>query len=164
VSRYSIVIGKIVGESTVSFLLILSIIILGIILGVPINWLRFILILPLGVFATLLGGAFGVLIMANISGQQAAQQVFPFVIFPQIFLSGVFNPILNLPPVLMVLSRISPMTYAVDFIRGLYYLGQPEYSQVVLHSPLVNLAIMTGYFLFMLILGTRLFVSRERNR
>ncbi len=164
ISRYTIVFGKILGESLVSFILIISILILGIIMRIPIDWLHLLLIIPAGIVSSLLGGAFGIIIMANLSTQQSAQQVFPFVLFPQFFLAGVFSPIKNLPPVLYVLSRIVPMTYAVDFIRGLYYLGKPEYAKVVLHSPLTDLAIISVYFVVLLVVGTKIFVSRDRNR
>ena len=164
VSRYSIILGKIVGESAVAFLLLFSLVFLGLVLQIPVDWPRLILVIPTGIVAALFGGAFGVMVMANLSGPQAAQQVFPFVLFPQFFLSGVFNPITNLPPVLYVLSRIAPMTYAVDFMRGIYYLGQPEYSLIVLHHPLVNLGIIAIYFLILLVIGTHLFVKSERTR
>jgi len=164
ISRYSIIIGKIVGESTVSFLLLFSIFLLGLVLQIPLDWPRLVLILPAGIVAALFGGAFGVLVMSRLSGQQAAQQVFPFVIFPQFFLSGVFNPITNLPPVLFVLSRIAPMTYAVDLLRGLYYLGRPEYARTVLYHPLTNLAVIGVYSVLLLLLGTHLFISHEKNR
>lgn len=164
ISRYTIIFGKIVGESAVSFLLIISILALGLIMGVHLDWVRLITVLPAGIVASLLGGAFGVLVMANLPSQQAASQVFPFVLFPQFFLAGIFNPIKNLPPVLFVLSRIVPMTYAVDFVRGLYYLNTPEYALTVLHNPFVDLAIIAGYFVILLFLGTKMFVSRDRNR
>ncbi len=164
ISRYSILFGKIVGESAVSFFLIISILALGLVLRIPLDWHQLILVLPSGLISALFGGAFGVLVMSVLPSQQSAQQVFPFVLFPQFFLSGVFSPIKTLPPVLFVLSRIIPMTYAVDFVRSLYYLGKPEYAQVVLHDPLTDLLIITVYFAVLLVLGTKIFVSRDRNR
>ena len=62
----------------------------------------------------MLGGAFGILVLANLGNQQRVRQIFPLVIFPQFFLAGVFNPITRLPPFLFILSRAAPMTYAVD--------------------------------------------------
>ncbi len=56
------------------------------------------------------------------------------------------------------------MTYAVDFVRGLYYLGKPEYSKVVIHSPLTDLGIISVYFVVLLVVGTKIFVSRDCNR
>ncbi len=46
------------------------------------------------------GGAFGLLVLSNLGSQRAANQIFPFVMLPQFFLAGVFNPINNLPPLL----------------------------------------------------------------
>lgn len=164
IPRWVIIAGKIVGESSVSFILTISILLLGVILQIPMDWGRLFMILPAGFLVCILGGAFGVLVMSGLSGQQSAQQVFPLVLFPQFFLAGVFNPITNLPPLLFVLSRIAPMTYAVDFLRGMYYWGKPEYAKVVLHSPLVNLGIISAMTLGLLLIGTRIFVNRERNR
>ena len=50
----------------------------------------------------------------NLSSQRAASQIFPFIMLPQFFLAGVFNPIKVLPWYLELLSLISPMRYAVD--------------------------------------------------
>jgi ABC-2 type transport system permease protein len=164
ISRYSIIFGKILGESIVSFLLIISILAIGLVLRIPIDWVRLILVLPAGFIACFLGGAFGTLVMSGLSGQQSAQQVFPFLIFPQIFLAGVFSPITNLPPVLFVLSRIAPMTYAIDFMRGLYYWGKPEYAVVTLYSPLTNLIVISLMFSVFLFFGTYFFVKKDQER
>jgi ABC-2 type transport system permease protein len=164
VSRLSIIFGKILGESMVAFIQVLAIIGFGLIIGLPIGFFQIISILPVALIACLFGGAFGIIVLANLSSQRAANQIFPFVMFPQFFLSGVFSPIGHLPPVLFILSRIVPMTYAVDLIRGIFYLNQPEYSKVVLHPPLVNLGIIAIFFTIFLTFGTILFVRHERNR
>ncbi|MBI2593922.1 ABC transporter permease, partial [Candidatus Daviesbacteria bacterium] len=119
---------------------------------------------PAIITACLLGGAFGILIMAALGNQRSANQLFPFVIFPQFFLAGVFNPIRELPLPLLVASRLAPMTYAVDFFRGLYYWGHKDYNQVVLYHPLFDLTIIVIMFVLMISIGTYLFVSNERNR
>jgi ABC-2 type transport system permease protein len=164
VSRYTIIIGKIVGESMVALTQVIGILILGLLLGVSLSLFQLISLVPIMMIACLFGGSFGIIIMANLGSQRSANQVFPFIIFPQIFLSGVFNPIRNLPPVIYILSRISPMTYVVDLTRGIYYLGRPEYSRVVLYQPIVDLTIITVFFLLFLFIGTYLFVRSERNR
>src|SRR6267378_4150582 len=86
ISRYSIIVGKILGESLVA-----------------------------------LPQAAGILAFANLGSQRAAQQIFPFVLLPQYFLAGLFNPIANLPLPLDILSKISPLRYAVDLTRDAYY-------------------------------------------
>jgi ABC-2 type transport system permease protein len=110
------------------------------------------------------GGSFGLLVMSNLSSQKQVNQIFPLLIFPQFFLAGVFSPIKNLPIFLLILSRISPMTYAVDLIRSIYYWGKPEYGKVVLHNPSINLLVLGIMFLMMFTTGTYMFVKNERNR
>jgi ABC-2 type transport system permease protein len=90
--------------------------------------------------------------------------VFPFILFPQFFTAGVFNPIKVLPPILEFLSRISPMRYAVDLTRNVFYSGHPDYVNVTLDSPALNTAVVVALFVVFLIAGTALFVRNERNR
>src|SRR5207244_11748915 len=86
ISRYSIIIGKILGESLVTLPQALAIITFGFILQIHMSpdqlWR---MALALGVVA-LFGGAFGVIVLANLSSQRAANQIFPFVLLPQFFL------------------------------------------------------------------------------
>lgn len=164
VSRFSIIIGKIIGESLVAFGQALAIVAFGLIIGVPLSVGQILILVPVGLVVCLLGGAFGLLVLANLANQRSANQIFPFLIFPQFFLAGVFNPIVNLPPFLLVLSRITPMTYAVDLTRGVYYLGQSEYPKIVVNHPALDLLVIAGLFLVFMASGTLLFVRNERNR
>jgi ABC-2 type transport system permease protein len=164
ISRYAIVFGKIAGETAVAFLQSLPTIALAVVLRVPLSPAQLLLLLPAGVLACLLGGAFGVAAMALFNNQRAAQQIFPFLLFPQFFLAGIFNPIKVLPWYLATLSLISPMRYAVDLVRDVAYLGRPEYDRVVLLGPLTNLVVMTAMFVGFMMLGTFLFVRQETNR
>ena len=164
ISRYSIIIGKIIGESAVALLQGIGVIVFAIILRVPMSLDQLLTLIPAFIIVCLFGGSFGILIMSQLNSQRAANQVFPFIMFPQFFLAGVFTPVKNLPIYLFILSRISPMTYGVDFIRGLYYWGKPEYSKVVLYNPLIDLAIIAVEFLILIILGTIFFVRREQNK
>lgn len=164
ISRYTIVIGKIIGESSVAFAQAIGVILFALILGVPISISHLIMLFPVSLVCCLLGGSFGILILGNLNNQRAANQIFPFVIFPQFFLSGVFSPIMNLPFYLDILSKLAPMRYAVDFARGLFYQGNPDYDKVVLFHPLTNLAIIALMIVVFLIIGTYMFVSKEKNR
>ena len=164
VSRYSIVFGKILGETSVSFVQAIPTIGLGLALGVPLTPLQVLLLIPAGLVACLLGGSFGVAAMSLLHNQRAAQQIFPFLLFPQFFLAGIFNPIKVLPWYLTPFSLMSPMRYAVDLLRGVVYTGRPEYDKIVLFSPLTNMAVMVAMFTAFLVLGTALFVRQETNR
>ncbi len=164
ISRFSIIIGKIVGETSVSLAQVVGTVIFAFIIRVPIQFDHLALVIPATLVVCMLGGSFGILVLANLNNQMAANQIFPFVIFPQIFLSGVFSPIKNLPPLLFFLSRLTPMTYAVDFIRGIYYWGTPSYSSIVLFNPLVDLLVIILTSTLFLFVGTYLFIRNERNR
>ncbi|MGE5041470.1 MAG: ABC transporter permease [Candidatus Levyibacteriota bacterium] len=164
ISRYIIILGKIVGESFVAVAQALGIILFGFILQIPMNVWQLLSFIPAFIIICLFGGAFGVIILSNLKNQRAANQIFPFVILPQFFVSGVFSPIIHLPLPLFILSRIAPMTYAVDFLRNIYYAKDPAYSKVVLYPIHVDFIIISIIFIVFLLVGTYLFVSNERNR
>ncbi|HEX2053612.1 MAG TPA: ABC transporter permease [Actinomycetota bacterium] len=164
ISRYSIILGKALGETLVALPQGLALVLLGFILGVGMTLTRAIALFPVALVACMLGAAFGVLVLSNLKSQRSANQVFPFVLLPQFFLAGVFNPINDLPPALAFFSTLAPMRYAVDLMRATYYSGREEYSRVVLANPATNLLIVGVMFLVFLVVGTALFVRKERNR
>lgn len=164
VSRYTIVIGKIIGETAVSIAQGLGVLLFGLIIGIPFTITQFIALIPFALICCILGGSFGLLVLGNLNSQRAANQIFPFVIFPQFFLSGIFSPIKDLPLPLWVLSRISPMTYAVDLIRSVYYANSPEYPKIVLNSTSIDLLVSIVMIITFIFVGTILFTRKEKNR
>ena len=142
----------------------MSVAALALALRVPLTIGQLALLLPASILACMLGGAFGMLGMSLLNSQRAAQQIFPFLMIPQLLLAGIFTPIKILPWYLVPFSLLSPMRYAVDLLRGVVYTGRPEYDKVVLFSPLLNLVVMVGIFGVCLTLGTALCVRRETNR
>jgi ABC-2 type transport system permease protein len=164
VSRYSIIAGKILGESLVALPQAGAILVFGFILGVPLSVPVLLAMIPVAFLIAIFGGAFGILVLSNLRSQQAANQIFPFVMLPQFFLAGVFNPIGNLPWYLDVVSHVSPMRYAIDLLRDVYYGGLPEAVPVALYDARVNLAVIGAMFVVFMLVGTALFVRSERNR
>jgi ABC-2 type transport system permease protein len=164
VSRYSIVFGKILGESLVALTQAAPLVLLAIVLRVSLTPGQILLMIPVAILGCLVGGAFGLLGMSIINDQRSAAQIMGFLMLPQFFLAGVFNPIAVLPWYLEFLSRISPMRYVVDLFRGVAYTGHPEYHKVVLFDPLTNLVVMAVMFVVFIVVGTALFVRRETNR
>ena len=132
-------------------------------IGIPFELPVIFGLVTVSVIVCVFGGSFGVLVLSNLKSQRIANQIFPFIMLPQIFLSGVFTPIGDLPVVLDVLSRLSPMRYAVDLTRGIYYAGKSEYALVVLTNPVDNLVVICGMFGVFLVIGTWLFVRNERR-
>ncbi len=141
-----------------------AIVVFGYIIGIEIGPGQLVALAITGVMAALIGGAFGVVVLSNLSNQRAAQQIFPFIIMPQYFLAGIFIPVHVLPLPLEIISRLSPMRYPVDLTRGLFYAGNDEYSAAVVDPSWMNGAIIVALFAVFLLVGTALFVRRERNR
>ena len=164
ISRYSIIFGKIVGESLVALPQGIAITAFGWVIGVPMSLTTVLILIPTALVITLFGGAFGVLVLSRLPNRRAAQQIFPFIMLPQFFLAGVFNPLDNLPLPLDILSRIAPMRYAVDLLRDAYVVFHPGAGFDPLAPATSNLAIIGAEFVVFLAVGTVLFVRAERNR
>lgn len=164
VSRYTIVFGKILGETLVALTQVIPLLVFALALGLPITTDQLALLAPVAIASCLLGGSFGLVAMAIINTQQAANQVFNFLLLPQLFLAGVFTPITSLPWYLDILSRLSPLRYVVDLVRDVVYSGRPEYHRVVLLNAGTNVALMALMFGVFLLVGTALFTRRESNR
>jgi len=164
VSRYSIIAGKILGESLVTLPQAAAVLVLGFALGVRLSLPVILALIPVTFLVAIFGGAFGVLVLSNLRNQQAANQIFPFVMLPQFFLAGVFNPIGHLPWYLDALSHLAPMRYAIDLVRDIYYSGLPDVEPVALLDAPANLAIIGLMFVAFIVVGTTLFVRSERNR
>jgi ABC-2 type transport system permease protein len=61
--------------------------------------------------------ALGTVIGSSLTNMQGFQLVMNFMVMPIYFLSGALYPLNNLPKVLMLLTRIDPLTYGVDGVR-----------------------------------------------
>jgi ABC-2 type transport system permease protein len=61
----------------------------------------------------------GVAMAARTRSIESFQMINQFVMFPLIFLSGIFFPLQGLPAWMSVLVRLNPVSYAVDPLRRL---------------------------------------------
>lgn len=164
ISRYSIILGKIIGETLVAMTQALGVLVFGLVAGVKLSFGQFLGLGWAGVATCLFGAAFGVIILSNLNNRRTADQVFPYIMLPQFFLAGVFNPLKGMPWYLDFLSRISPMRYAVDLTRDIFYLGRSDFANATLQGPTFNLGLMSIGFVIFLFVGTFLFVRKEQNR
>ncbi len=164
ISRYSIVIGKVLGESLVALPQGLAIVVFAIVIGIALGPATVLALVPVALVITVFGGAFGVLVLSRLPNRRVATQIFPFVMLPQYFLAGVFNPIDNLPLPLDIASRLAPMRYAIDLLRDVYYGFHPERTQVALAGIGTNLVVIGVMFAAFIVVGTALFVRAEQNR
>ncbi|HZP97604.1 MAG TPA: ABC transporter permease [Candidatus Limnocylindria bacterium] len=161
ISRYSIIFGKILGESLVAMPQAIAILVFGFLLGVRFSVPMLLELVVAALLIAVSGGAFGVLVLSRLENQRQTNQIFPFVMLPQFFLAGIFNPIGDLPWYLDILSKIAPMRYAVDLVRDVFYAGGPSIPLADLPT---NLGIIAAEFAVFMVVGTAGFVRAERNR
>ncbi|HKW59455.1 MAG TPA: ABC transporter permease [Candidatus Dormibacteraeota bacterium] len=164
VSRYSIVFGKIAGETLVAIAQVLPMVIFAAVLRVPLTSTALLLLVPVALLSCFMGGAFGLVLLNTMSDSRASNQIFNFVFLPQYFLAGLISPINILPWYLEALSLVSPMRYVIDLARGVVFAGSADYGRVVLLSPVTNAAVLVLLFALFMVAGTALFVRRETNR
>lgn len=164
VSRFSIVAGKILGESLVGVAQVIGLVLFGKIIGVSFSLPLLISVLPLCLLAAFVGGALGMFLASRIEKADSAQRVFPFLIFPMMFSSGAFTPVNNLPWFLDIIKSINPLYYGVDMIRNVLFANTSSLPHVVSNSFAYDLLIFSGLGVFFFITGTILFTQKEGNR
>lgn len=119
VSRFKIMFGRTLGGATVAALQGVIVFCLTLIVGFrPVSiWM-----LPLGLlFIFLIGVLFtslGTAIASKLEDMQGFQLIMNFLIMPTFFLSGALFPLKGLPSVMEVITKIDPLTYGVDGLRG----------------------------------------------
>ena len=164
VSRYSLVIGKILGGAFTAIISMAGALIVGLIMGITLTVPQLLAILALSPLMCLSGGALAMIVIGLIKSKKAANMAVMMITMPQMFLSGAIIPISNTSGVLMVLSRCLPMTYCLDLVRAVVYAGSPEYGSVVMFNPAVNLAAIVTLTVACLIVGTFFYARSEKNR
>jgi len=123
ISQVSVIIGKTAALCTRGFIQCIMILVLAmIIFGVTIQGsllLAFFMLL-LGIFSFI-----GIGIMAiSMSGDQASStMIVNLLMFPMMFLGGVFYPIQQMPWFMQAISQVIPMTYAADAMRKIMLLN-----------------------------------------
>ena len=164
VSRYSLVIGKILGSSFAAIFSMAGTLIVGFAMGITLPLAKLLLILALSPLMCLSGGALAIIVIGLIKSKRAANLAVMLITMPQMFLSGAIIPISNSSGILLVLNRLMPMTYCLDLTRAVVYAGTPEYANVVMFNPVVNFAAITALTVVCLVIGTFFFARSETNR
>lgn len=118
VSRYSLVIGKILGSSFMAIVSSLGVLVVGLMMGITLAAWQLLALFALAPLMCLSGGALAMIVMGVLKSNKLANLAVMLITMPQMFLSGVIIPIANSSGILFVLSRILPMTYCVDLGPG----------------------------------------------
>ena len=119
VPRLHIMIGRTCGAATTAMIQGLLVALVAVIAGFrPVGWaglpLAFAFLALIAVVFTALGTTVG----STLRDMQGFQMVMNFLVLPIFFLSGALYPLAHLPVLLTALTRIDPLTYGVDGLRG----------------------------------------------
>lgn len=122
-TRAEIVLGYMLGFGL--FALIQSLVVLGLtIFALGIHYVGNPLVILLAVVALTLGGVnLGIFLSAFARTELQAMQFMPIVIVPQVFLSGFFWPLEDMPNWLQAFGYIMPLTYANRALRDVMLKG-----------------------------------------
>jgi ABC-2 type transport system permease protein len=119
-SRSGVLAGKAVGAAIIAMVQGAIMLVLAPIVNVPITLGKVLALLPLLLILSLSLSGLGLLIGARMRSQQGFQIVMQLVIFPMMFLSGIFFPVSGVATWLEVLSKLNPVTYGIDAIRQVF--------------------------------------------
>jgi daunorubicin resistance ABC transporter membrane protein len=117
VPRSAILVGKCLGGAAIATAQALILVALAGLVGVPYDPVMIVELLALLFLTALAMTAFGLMISARIKKFQTVMPIVQLVLTPMMFLSGSLFPLAGLPVWLAVLTRINPLSYAVEPMR-----------------------------------------------
>jgi len=158
VSRYSLVIGKIFGATFGAIVSMAGTLIVGLVMGITLPIGQLLLILAISPLMCFAGGAMSMLLIGLIKSKKTANYAIMLITMPQMFLSGAIIPINESNTVLVILSRMMPMTYCIDLTRAITGTSSPQFNTVV------NFAVIAALTIVFLVIGTFFFAQSEKNR
>jgi len=119
-SRSGIVLGKAAGSATVALIQVLALLVIAPIVDVPLDVGMVALLAPTVVVLSFALSGLGILIGSFARSQQGFQLFMQMLVFPMVFLAGVFFPVDSVPLWMEVASKVNPVTYGVDAIRQVF--------------------------------------------
>jgi len=166
ISRVAVAAGKTLGGATIALIQGILILLFAPIFGLTLSPGTLPQLLPVMFLVACALSAMGIFLASRIKSMEAHQAVMQLLMFPMIFLSGVFFPVNNLPPWMNILVKINPATYGVDSIRQLVLGAQSATSlgvTVLGHTMSVgeDLMVVAAFGLVMVILAMWSFSTQE---
>ena len=151
VPRLQIMAGHTLGGATIAIIQGTLVLVVCMIAGFrPQNWAAVPLALAFMALTAVVFAALGTAIGSTLKDMQGFQLIMNFLIMPIFFLSGALFPLENLPAALAVATRLDPLTYGVDGLRGAF-IGATHLGAV---TDFTVLGVLAAVFL---LLGARAF-------
>lgn len=117
VGRGTIFTGKALGGMTSSLIQAAILLILGVGIGIPYNFVSVVQSVTMILLLSFTLTSLGLTIGSVVGSLEGFQLIVSFVVTPLFFLSGALFPLDNLPGWLSVLTTMDPATYSVDAMR-----------------------------------------------
>jgi len=136
IDRSAVAIGKALGSTTQAMIQGLILLVLAPFVGVKLNFLTVVELIPLAALLAFGLSTFGVALASAMKSLQGFQVVMNFLMMPMFFLSGALFPLTNLPGWMTVLTRLDPATYGIDPLRRVVLSDSGRSSALVEHFAL----------------------------
>jgi ABC-2 type transport system permease protein len=161
ISRVSIFLGKMIGDSTDALIQGTIVFFLGILLGMKIDPITFLACIPVMLLITFGLVSIGLTIASFMGSLESFGAIQSFINLPLFFLSGALFPTTgpSIPEWLQIASKVNPLTYGVDALRTIT-LGE-AWQPLQLQPLYVNLAIVGVFDAIMIIIGTWAFTRMK---
>lgn len=153
ISRFSLFLGKMFGDSTDA--IIQGVIVFGIALALGINFspLSFLVCLPIMLLITIGLVSVGLIIASFIGSLESFGAIQSFINLPLFFLSGALFPVVGSNiEWLEIAARLNPLTYGVDALKTVI-LGA-SYAPFQIQPLFVDIAVIGVFDLIMIGVGT----------
>jgi ABC-2 type transport system permease protein len=121
IRRSSIMLGKCLGGAIVATAQAVVLLCMAGLAGVPYSPILMVELLAILFLVSCSITAFGLLLAARVSNIQTLMPIIQTVITPMMFLSGALYPVAGLPTWLLVLTKLNPLTYAVQPMRHVVF-------------------------------------------
>ena len=143
VPRSAIVLGKVLGGTTLATIQGLIFLALGPLLGIQLSLGQFVLVVLTIFLVSFALTALGFAIAWPMDSTQAFHAIINLFLIPLWLLSGALFPLAGASGWIRVLMRINPLTYGVEALRSLLYPATPEVFP--LFSSLATLILFSGF-------------------
>ena len=143
VPRSAIVLGKVLGGTTLATIQGLIFLALGPFLGIHLSFTQFLLVVLTVFLVSFALTALGFAIAWPMDSTQAFHAIINLFLIPLWLLSGALFPLAGASGWIRILMRINPLTYGVEALRSLLYPGTPQVFP--LFSSLATLILFSGF-------------------
>lgn len=151
IHRLSIILGKVMAQTirgmTQGFIiLLLAVILFSVVIQGNILLVIFLIILTVFSFVGL-----GILITSFTENEETATMVMMTLMFPMMFLSGVFFPLQQMPSYMQTFAHFLPLTYATTALRKVMVLGAD------ITAVTTEIIVLVGFGIILLLIAVPMF-------